>query len=344
MKKCLLLFVLLGAMMSVSAQQVEPVYKPLITKRTADWCPNCGSWGWTFFHWLLEDNDDKAVIWAVHHSGGLETTTSGAIADNFQGFSQPIFYLNEVDQEVHSTNMSEKRTEIAQQVDAMGQQMPIAAVGLHSWIEGDMLQVDARVEFFQNADGTWRLGLYLVEKERVAPQANQGNEAIHKRLLRTALTDDVFGELITDMGAPVGLSVMSSFSHPLTDPIWTDDNLIVVAVLWKKEGQVWVPMNATQTDDFEQPTATTEREDIAVGWHVWPNPAHQFLYVSVPASVDARALSCTLKDVHGRHVPTRFVRTGRSWQADVTHLPKGCYFLHARQRDGRVTVQRVFIQ
>ncbi|RMD74360.1 MAG: hypothetical protein D6818_03320, partial [Bacteroidetes bacterium] len=267
------------------AQEISPQYRPLITKRTADWCPNCGSWGWTFFHWVLEDNDDRAVIWAAHHSGSLETPVSGAIADNFGGFSQPIFYLNEVDLQVYSSNMSQKRTEVAQQVDAMAQQQPAAGIGLQAWIDGDVLHAEAAVEMLQDVQGAWRLGLYLVEKSHMAPQAGQSGEVAHQRLLRTALTDDTFGDVLTENGAQTGATYQVTASMTLTDPNWTADNLIVVAVLWQAEGDHFLPKNAAQTDDFALPTAVAETHAAALA--LWPNPATDVIRVRTASTVPA---------------------------------------------------------
>lgn len=325
---------------SLPAQEINAQYRPLITKRTADWCPNCGSWGWTFFHWLLEDNDDHAVIWAAHHSGSLETPVSGAIADNFGGFSQPIFYLNEVDLGVYSSNMSQKRTEVAQQVDAMAQQQPAAGIGLHAWIEGDVLHAEAAVEMLQDVQGAWRLGIYLVEKVHMAPQAGQSGEVAHNRLLRTAITDDVFGDLLTENGAQEGATFQASGSLMLSDPNWTAENLIVVAVLWQAEGDHFLPRNAIQTDDFASPTAVAETHAVVLS--MWPNPTSNVLHVRLGTDVPGGTVR--VWNTLGRAVDVPVRRGNGTFELDVRHLPKGLYFLNIeddhRQWSGRFAVSR----
>ena len=338
MKHLLPLFLafLLGG--TLPAQEIDAQYRPLITKRTADWCPNCGSWGWTFFHWLLEDNDDKAVIWAAHHSGSLATPASGAIADNFGGFSQPIFYLDETDLEVTSSNMGQKRMEVAQQVAVMAQQVPPAGLGMEAWIEDEVLHVNTRAEMLHEVQGTWRLGLYLVEKEHLAPQAGQSGEAVHKRLLRTAITDDIFGEVLTENGAQPGEVFSFTASLPLTDPNWTADNLIVVAVLWAAAGDHFVPRNAAQTDDFSMPTATTEV--ASEKWTIWPNPVGEVVRVRGPRP--AAAGRVRMLDVWGRAVAAPVRSTGEGFAIDVRHLPEGMYVLEWEQ-DGRRMSRRVVV-
>ena len=65
-----LLIACLFAMQAI-AQQVAQVQRSIVTKRTADWCPNCGTYGWTYFKDAIEQNGDKAVFIAAHYSGGL---------------------------------------------------------------------------------------------------------------------------------------------------------------------------------------------------------------------------------------------------------------------------------
>ncbi len=335
MKRLLLLAVWSLCGPCLWAQQIDPTYRPLITKRTADWCPNCGTWGWTFFHWLLEDLDGKAVIWAAHHSGDLETDASGAIADNFQGFSQPIFYLNETDLDVTSSNMSQKRTEVAQQVDALSQMVPVAGIGLDARIENATLYVDARVEFLQAAQGPLRLGLYLVEKKRVAPQAGQSDQAEHKRLLRTALTDEIFGVVLSESGMQAGETFSHSLSFALTDPLWTADNLSVVGVLWQAAGNKFVPLNALQTDEFGMPTAV-ENPSAPPQLKLWPNPAGQVAYLSFSGRApDVSALR--LVDLYGRVWPVAFREQGNVVAVELSGLPQGLYFVSIRE--GRIAQQ-----
>jgi len=81
MKKVLLPICFFFAFLTAQAQEVPEVQKTLISKISADWCPPCGTWAWDLFHDLVNDNDNQAVLMAVHHSGGLETPTSNAFAN-----------------------------------------------------------------------------------------------------------------------------------------------------------------------------------------------------------------------------------------------------------------------
>lgn len=71
MKRIIPCFLFLLAAFGIGAQNVTDIQTTLITKRTADWCPYCGSYGWQFTTQLKPKLEGKdAIMWNVHHSGG----------------------------------------------------------------------------------------------------------------------------------------------------------------------------------------------------------------------------------------------------------------------------------
>lgn len=57
------------------------------------------------FHDLNTDNSAKAVVFAIHYSGGLQNQTASALTTNYGAVSQPRFILNGVDQNVLSIQL-----------------------------------------------------------------------------------------------------------------------------------------------------------------------------------------------------------------------------------------------
>ena len=96
MKKVLLSLVLIHFSILLMGQDITipESQKTLITKKTADWCPFCGQWGWGLFKGMLTDNEEDALVIATHYSGDLKNDDAEAISDNFGGFYQPIFFVN----------------------------------------------------------------------------------------------------------------------------------------------------------------------------------------------------------------------------------------------------------
>jgi len=126
MKKTITLFLLFcGINSAMLAQDVPEKQQALITKIAADWCSPCGTWGWTMFENLIQDNDANAVLITAHHSGNLVTQTSSAFADNLNHISQPRFYLGNQDQAINSISIESKRQSIKEAVDNLATQAPI---------------------------------------------------------------------------------------------------------------------------------------------------------------------------------------------------------------------------
>ena len=132
-QKLFTLFVLLGLVVQLSAQEieVEPIQLTLITKRTADWCPPCGAWGWNAFEGILEDNGNRAISLTLHYSSSdfFYTPTAQDLISNMDGFpGRPGFIVNE---EVLSLfNANAVRDAVKERVDANFASPPIAQTGL----------------------------------------------------------------------------------------------------------------------------------------------------------------------------------------------------------------------
>ncbi|MEO1714235.1 MAG: hypothetical protein AAFU60_12955 [Bacteroidota bacterium] len=77
MKQTSLLFALLLVLGgSLQAQEVMEVTTPVITKKTATWCINCGTWGWDLFEGLVSANQNSAVFLVI--TGVVTSMTSWA--------------------------------------------------------------------------------------------------------------------------------------------------------------------------------------------------------------------------------------------------------------------------
>ena len=243
--------------LATQAQDAPQVQNSLVAKVTATWCTNCGNWGWTLFNGVLADNADQALVIANHYSGNLTNPTSEAIAENFNVFSQPRFILNNEDQGVSSGTIAAKRVEIKDQIDANAAESPLANAGILATLDGDVLNVKTKTQFFQATSGEYYLGVYIIENGIVASQAGQGAGAVHKNVLRTSMSESAFGELIMDGSISMGMEIEQDFSMTL-DAGWNAENLSVATIIWKKNGEDYEFVNTHFTDTFETPTAVVE--------------------------------------------------------------------------------------
>jgi len=233
------------------SQDAPETQSALITKISADWCPPCGGWGWDLFHDLIEDNEAKATLMAVHHSGGLLTATSGALADNFMISGQPQFYLGNQRQTIGSSTAATKRIEIQTAVNDIAEQAPIVNTGISAFYNNvtEEINVSTRTEFFQDANANYYLGLYIVNDGYVGFQQNQGSNAEHEKVLVTAFTPSHFGEELTSGAVTDGTIMEGSYSIAV-DAGWDVEKLEVISIVWSENSGVYTYENSNITTEI----------------------------------------------------------------------------------------------
>lgn len=233
---CLLLFTSI-----LLAQTVTPVQTTLLSKRTADWCPHCGTWGWNFSKSVLDNTKNQDIVfWNVHHSGGLLTPTSGAIAKNLGGFSQPIFFINtDIDDiGVSSGNLMAPLDNIKAILDLNKSLGAIVGMGAEAIIDGNNnIKVNTKVKFYEAAATSeeFFIGAYIVKKNFVGPQASVGNTAVHHSILSETLSpNEFFGTKMVKGPVAANKEFTASFNYSnlkLHNDKMADTKIVVV--LWK---------------------------------------------------------------------------------------------------------------
>lgn len=281
------------------AQQVEQKQRSLITKRTATWCPFCGGWGWSLYNGLISDNLDKAVLIAAHFDDPLTTPASAEITQNFGGFSQPVFYLNEINQNATSGNASTVRTSIKNQVDAAFTTAPVANSGFTPVYQNGAIQVKSKVKFFQAAQGEFYLGIYLVEDNVQATQAGQSGTVSHRFVMRQSFTASTWGQLIANGNVNAGDEFSLDFSLASSDP--SGKPYQVVGIIWKKEGTKYKVVNVWATSQFGEPTAVQEPASL-LSFDVFPTVVETQAVIQLQLAENQPNASLDLFDLNGRLV------------------------------------------
>ncbi|HHS95259.1 MAG TPA: Omp28-related outer membrane protein [Phaeodactylibacter sp.] len=268
-KKTLLFISALFAFSFLQAQEAPEIQNSMVSKISATWCPPCGGWGWTFFHDLIEDNSDKALLMAVHHSGDLTNSTASNLTDNFGVNSQPRFILNNDDQNASPSNAATKRMEIKNKIDENYTIAPTANAGIIAFLENNTITVQTKTKFFQDAEGEYFINVYIVEDGVVNYQASQGDNAVHKNVLRGGMAASTFGESIVSGTVSAGTEVEKEFSISV-DNNWNTDKLIMAAVIWKMENNQFTFVNTHWTNTFSVPTET--KDIFSADWDMQVHP------------------------------------------------------------------------
>lgn len=343
----LLVFSLFNITVQAQNIVVPQTQRPLITKRTASWCPNCGGWGWTFFRNIINDNNGKAVFFANHYDGIHTSPTTLALASNYGGVSQPLFFLNNTNQNVSSGATASARTNIQNQVNAAWATPPVVQSGIRAIHNSaaQTLSVTAKSRFFQSASGEYYLGIYLVFKEFVGFQSGQGNNAEHKEMMRSHLTTDVFGEQIANGAVAAGTEseVSGQISIAGLDPT----QLRIVTIIWKKEGNTYRVTNANETDDFLSPSSANDLWAAQQQIRVSPNIITEYARIELQITESSLPWRLELVNISGQTVGTIFrgkLAGGvHTFSAERGAHPAGVYFV--RLSNGmRTTVRSVVLR
>jgi len=331
----------------LAAQTVPKTHNSLIIKRTATWCPTCGGWGWTTFETLVSDNDDRALLWAVHYSGDLQNPTAVGINGILSGASQPRFYLNLED----VTNSGDIAQTVKNGVAAQSNESPVAqAIIKDATVENGKLTATAVVEFFQDMSFPHQLlwNIYVVENGVVNQQAGQGQNAVHEKVLRDEMAGSVFGDVLINNGTvTVGQTETKTFNIPIAND-WDLSNIELHVVLWEKDGFNYSFINGSDIDLSSLVAVRPISAELPVQMDLVTNPVSrgEAIRVRIQSPVPLTG-HMVLYDAAGRPVATPVKET--TWPAGerelsldgTSSLPAGTYHLVFRSGQNVVTRQAV---
>lgn len=289
----------------VNAQdiQVPETQRALIVKHSATWCPPCGGQAWTTYETLLGQYESEAVFMQAHRS-----TSSLFYSPNAQdlfnnadaSFTQPEFFFNTT--RVASTNTTDGQ--LASRIETATAAKPIAQTGISfTFSPADRtLQVKTKTHFFQPGNGNYYLSVFLLVKDTLGFQEARGQNQVHKRVLRRALTQSTFGELIAT-NEPQGVDKTFSVSTQLEDRI-AIDKVQIVAVLWRKNSDGKYDFVNTNVQS-EATQLTTSRESLSVarpGFTVLPTTVTDGFNVQIDLPRAQTRVDLTLFNLLGQPV------------------------------------------
>lgn len=335
MKKLIFLLFIAFSITNLSAQEisVSPTQKVLMTKKTASWCPPCGSWGWDVFETLLDEANENTIVLAAHYSTSndvLTTPTGTALVNNLQQtFSRPAFLVNN-DLKAGSSNGA--LSKIREAIDEAATVEPTAQTGIQATYAPGSRTIDiaTRTQFFTDTEGEYQLGVYVVKKSMISYQASIGNDADHKSVLRDAITEDIFGEPITAGNIALNTSVNKQFSFDLTDDDELD-NIQILTLIWKKAEENYTLVNANLTSDINEAVVNhLDETTLQQGFAITPNVIQDVATIQLNLTEKATA-DLSIFNSNGQLVQTVFSGTLNIGKQQFTFtkndLSAGLYFV-----------------
>lgn len=329
MKRIYVFGIILLITLQLHSQDVPEVQFSMITKITATWCPFCGTWGWDVFEELLSQNQDKAIVIANHYSGDLRNQTASDIADNLNSFGQPVFYLNNTNQNITSGNRESRLSEVKEKVDDNYEASVVANTGLTASLSGNILTVNTKTRFFQQAEGEFYLGVYIIEDNVIHQQASRSSMANHKNVMRGSVGTGSFGVQLASGTIDAGSEFIQEYAAELNSG-WNTDNIKLATIIWKKQGDLYLFYNGYVYEGWQTTTTVHENKVEGVDVNVFSDLSGM-LHVQLELEKNIKDLSIAMIDASGRilnsnHYPELFQGEFHiAWP--VNHFSPGIYYL-----------------
>jgi len=307
---------------------------PLISKRTADWCPSCGTWGWEFKTAILEEiSAEDATIVVLHHSGSLANETSIAITEALGGVSQPKFYLNGTDLATSAGTWTDKLVELKADVSAMNLEIPDFGIDIHGYLGASANEVVAEIELHVNqaVEGEYYIGTYLLTNDFIHNQAGNSSSAEHKKLLLDEFSGNPFGRLIGN--GPI-LEGVTDFSITSTFDNLPDAQTDIAIIIWKKDGDNFSIVNTGVVEGIQLLSSNDNFNWVteASAWYV-----DNQVNIKLQSEKAIGEYRIRIVDFNGRLLTETSGFTGDvklNTQLDASALTSGNYFVNVISSNG----------
>lgn len=301
--------------------QIQDKSMALLTKKTATWCKYCGQWGWELENDLEERNNHKAVLLQVHPSSNCDLYNQHAdeMMDQFstgQGF--PTWYLNGYNSYNYNISVAYNRSYLNARIDSVAALFPAVGFDYTFNLEDDQLVVETKVEFLRQTSGEFFLSVFIVEDGVEAYQSGLGANQKHSNVLRGAMSNSVFGEILAN-GIIWSGETFTHFNSITLDPHWNPGNIYLAFVVWQKVDDRFEFVNAYKDEQFIGEEQFTD-SDI----EVYPNPASDFLcFRNIPIGIYT---SITIYNLSGEKVYRQRI-TNPDNEIDLSAFRSGVYIV-----------------
>lgn len=308
---------------------------PLITKRTATWCPNCGTWGWDFKLAIIDEiPSDQATFAALHFSGDLENETAKTISDNLGGFGQPSYFLNNTNLNASGGNWSTKLEELKASVEMMNAEIPGFGIELHGYFGASANEVVTEIALHVNeaAEGEYYLGTYLMTNDFIHNQAGNSPMASHKNLLLEEFSGNIYGREIGN--GPILEGVMD-FSMTTTFESVPDGQVDVLVVVWKKEGDDdYTIINSAIVESVELLSSNDDFNWVTEAKSFYAQGAINVSLQSEEAIGEYRINVLNTNGQIVKSVSNKTIDNNLQLQLDASTIPTGNYFINMVSSNG----------
>ena len=208
----------------------EQTQNLLLFKLTGVKCGACG-YSSTITKEVKEQYTENMFSIYLHCGVGDELNTGSKLKTIMPANGGiPKHYLN---------NELENYTSLEAAIAPKLQNIPEGATVGQMSIEGNTLSVKTSTMFFEDVEGTYELGVYLVEngiaaEGSLAQSGNYDPEFVHNHVYRKSLNSNGIGDELTTGEISKDTPYFQDFEIEINEE-WNKDNLEVVLVLWESD-------------------------------------------------------------------------------------------------------------
>jgi len=341
MKQVLLSFLCLLLVGTIQAQDDQYT---IIVKKSADWCTNCGGWAWPVFEDIIDVMEERnAIPILMHHTGGLANPAAAAITDNLGGVYQPEFFMDNEIQNMTSNNAADKIALMVDAVDlnaSLGSFMGIDINDVYVSADGATLSVDLEQNIVNNGvEGTFSVGVYLIQNNIMHNQSGQGN-VLQPKLLTASFTEGHFGPSMEIDASSEG---MIEFTHSIDAPetlslLDGDTEIVTIIWRWDTDGIKYVFNADHWTGEISQLSNTNEVPELVSNINAVFEGSD--LNIALSSSSNFQNVRMVLSDITGKKVHSEMVdiiNGQNNFSFNSLELVSGMYILNMNIGDKQIT-------
>ncbi len=236
----------------------------VMSKVTATWCTNCGTYGWSLMEDLKSEyqaNGTDALVLGVHYSGNLQSDLGKWFSSNLGFFGQPQFFVANERYPVTSGSWQTQIEGIREGISRYVNDDPSftsTSIRTSDNIDtnGDF-NISIDVSHDGNTSEDLYLSVYIFENNVEDVQASQQGVVMHPNVLRESVTDEFSGDQIVSVGDAAQDMNFNYTWTPNSD--YNIDNVGVLAIVWRKVGDDYIMDSSTAIKEWSSQLSSTEQ-------------------------------------------------------------------------------------
>jgi len=215
-----------------SCVYLDNTKRSLVLKATGTWCPPCGDWGAEYVSNIYNDFSGSAEVIGLHSNDDFSVDIGYNLLSILNNSAVPSFYLGLVP--MGNFGYGNVSNLISTELSSPNQ---VSMAVSYTVVDGSMnIKVQSSLENQFIGDNCY-LAMYIMEDGQIAPQEVSGigtvSDYVHSHILRTEANGSTFGVPISFTN---GINNTEITTPLVPNTIWTHENLYVIAVIWKQNG------------------------------------------------------------------------------------------------------------